>query len=97
MSTMRVRMSVSVVGATVVAARGGLDCAIDPLVLVGRSDAPADIELSALNRAVASVGAEMPLPARIVRGVASGPYAARFASSSGRSTPPDMLTPAKRP
>src|SRR5207248_1772838 len=52
---------------------------------------------SALRNAVACVGAEISRDARTVRGVALAPYALRFASSSGRSTPPEMSIPANSP
>ena len=52
---------------------------------------------SASMNGVAWVGAEMLRLARMLLGEALVPYALRFASSSGRSTPPERLIPANSP
>src|SRR5438094_623970 len=95
-STICVRTSSSVVGVVVARGDGGVLLAWLP---VGRSvgAAVAAGRPSAARNACASGGAEMLRLARIVRGDASAPYASRFASSSGRRTPPDRLMPANSP
>src|SRR5262245_31545089 len=93
------RKSSSVVGTGAGCAVAGVDAAgagvaRAPAFAV---DGAADVARSALRNDVASFGAEISRLARIVRGDAVGPYTSLFASSSGRSTPPDRLMPANSP
>src|SRR5437879_1200451 len=56
-----------------------------------------DTDAIADRNSRASGGAAISRDARMVRGDAPDPYTSRFASSSGLSTPPEILIPANSP
>src|SRR5690349_3720686 len=104
MATICVRRSESVVAGTViegVAGGGGVltEDGVALATLDGVAGAPDAVDRwpSAARKSLACVGAEIVRIARMRSGAAVAPYTSRLASSSGLSTPPERLIPAKSP